>query len=57
MSFKWDFEKKELVEGEGNKELPVALELCILPACIAFGWWFIQYVAPWLGKMLLGGFL
>lgn len=58
MAFKWDWEKKELVEGEPpEKELPVWGELLILPACVGIGWWFIQYVAPWLGHLLLGGFL
>lgn len=59
MSFKWDFEKKELVAGDRPKgiELPESWEPFILPACLGFGWVFIQYIAPWLGKLLFGGFL
>lgn len=60
MSFKWDWEKKELLEGERPKGLstvPESLEMFIIPTAIAFGYWFIEYVAPWLGHILLGGFL
>lgn len=60
MSFKWDWDKKELVEGESPDrefELPIWVEPFILPSCVAIGWAFIQFIAPWLGHLLLGGWL
>lgn len=60
MKFKWDWEEQELVLGEDPKnriDVPVIVELCILPACAVVMYVFIQYIAPWLGKLLLGGFL
>jgi hypothetical protein len=59
MSFKWDWEKRELVEGERPKglELPEWTEPFILPALGGFMWVFIQYIAPWLGHIFFGGFL
>lgn len=59
MKFSWDWDKKELVEGAKPErfELPLWAEVLILPACVAIGWTFIQYIAPWVGHLLFGGFL
>ena len=59
MSFQWDWEKRELVEGErpSKWELPGWCEPFILPGIAGFMWVFIQYIAPWLGRLFFGNFL
>lgn len=55
MKFKWDWEKRELVAGEGvEREVH---PLVILGGIAVFMFSFIEYIAPFLGHLFFGGFL
>lgn len=51
---RWDWNKKELVEGMNPVKIAPPLWLGVL---IVGGYWFIEVVCPVLGRALFGGFL
>ena len=56
MSFKWDFEKGELVEGENPRPRQKAWGV-VLAVLTGFGVWFIVWGYKILGAALLGVFM
>lgn len=61
MSFKWDWDKRELVEGDKPKGVKWELPDWFVPFLIPFlglaFWVLVEYVAPVIGRLLFGSFL
>lgn len=59
MSFKFDFDKKELVAAEPETDRGSLFDnpLVILGACGGVMYIFVQYIAPFLGHLFFGAFL
>jgi hypothetical protein len=57
MSFKWDWEKRELVEGEEPIRERVWFEPILVLGLIGIGWVLVEFVCPFLGHLFFGGFL
>lgn len=57
MRFKWDWEKRELVEGEPPEREKFWFEPFLVFGAIFLGYLFIEFICPSLGHTLFGRFL
>lgn len=57
MSFKWDWDKRELVEGDGPEKDKTVWDLFLVGSLVYWGYWFIEHIFPVICHFFLGGFL